>query len=581
MLRTFTTKPMNRPGKFPRKYMVEIIVVCAGVVLLFMVFALFSKGGPISTDVIGYADDSLNGLRFPTIVNRYFNLYLQAIFIKLSPNPLFGLQAYWAFLISVTCGLIYLGARIFTSHSQVLHGLLAVGLFLSIESITATAGMPLVDLAAMLMVLLFTALMLLSARRAHKSIVLIGLLGFVFYLTFRTKETSLPVALLFLGLGMTTEGSYNTRLLVKRLLYVLGGILVGIVFFILLNTLFLHDPLFGFRLSDIREYLQIYVSSVFGSEKSQEIDNWYTAYFSTSLLVPFILYLVSGAKAAREKESYPGTRLIWLVPLAIIVFVTIVIGNQWGFLPRFIFPALPFICLLAPQFLDLDLGAAGDRKKRIQAILVFLIGLSLIVILRLVFRIFVARLGWDIWSFLEVVLSPVLLSIMVALVFYWKQPSLEASFLIAVLIIALIASPLVKNAKTMLRDQPNYVTAKQLFYPFSAFHDQIQYTPQMRMYVSTSYWQPIGLSHLIKDRNEVSAIFNVYYGVDSSRNNFEISTGLYTMPQDLLSMNYSYALLSLKDWKAITQDQGVSAQLKDNYQVFQENMGLVVLLKLK
>lgn len=581
MLHAVLKKLMSKSGGIPRKYVVEIIVVCGGVILLFIVLALFARGGPLSTDIIGYADDSINGLRFPSIVNRYFNIYLQTIFIKLSPNPLLGLQSYWAFLISATCGLIYLGARIFSSHSQVLHGLLALGLFLSIESMSTTAGMPLVDHSAMLMVLLFTILMILSARQANKSIVLIGMLGFLFYLAFRTKETILPAGLLFFGLGMTTDGTYDTKLLVKRLLYVLLGVLAGIIFFIILNSIFLHDPLFGFRLSDIREYLQTYVGNVISSEKTQSVDNWYTAYFFTSLLVPFILYLVSGSKAAREKESFPGTRLIWLVPLAIIIFVTIAIGNEWGFLARFVYPALPLICFLAPQFLNLDLGAVDDKKKRIQAILVFLIALLLIAIIRYGLRILVPHLGWDIWPFLTVVFVPVLLSIIVALVFYWKQPSLENSFLIAALVIAIIAIPIVKNAKTVIRDQPNFITATQLFYPFSAFQNLIQYTPDMRMYVSTNYWQPFGLGHLVKDRNEISSLFNVYYGVGSTRNNFELSTGLDAVVHDLLSQRNTYALLSLKDWKAIIQDQSVSSQLDNYYQAFLESKRLLILLKLK
>jgi hypothetical protein len=570
---------MYKLTRTPIQHFVEIILSILGVVLFFLLLALLARGGPLSTDVIWYANVSLNGIKDPFILNRYFNVFLQAIFIKLAPSPLIGLQEYWAFLIALTCGLIYLAARIFSHRSQVLHALLAVALFLSIGSIADTAGMPLVDVAAMMMVMLFTSMFILSARRGHKSVRMLAVLGFLFYLGFKTKEATLPAGLLLFGLGMTVEQSFNWRLLFRRLLYVLIGFLIGMIFFVILNTIFLHDPLFGFRLSDIRAFINSYVSGEAGAQKFLGSDNWFTAFFFTSLLVPFILYLISAAKAARELESYPGMRLVWLVPLAVIIFVTISIGNSWGFNPRYIFPSLPFICFLAPQFLNLDLAATSGKKGQIWAILVFMIGLVLILLLRVVLRSLVPHLGWDNSSFLAVVFIPVLLSIILALAFYWKESSLSISLLITILVIAIITIPLVKNGKTMISDHPNLDSSQLLFYPFSAFSDQIHYSSNMQMYFSWGTWVAVGMGQFAKDRNEISSLFNIYFDVGSTKTNFALPTGAADIPHDLLSTGYTYALLSLKDWNSITKNQSITSQLEQKYKIFLENRNLVVLLQ--
>jgi hypothetical protein len=572
---------MNRLTRTPSRHLIEIILGLLAVLFIYLFLSFFARGGPLSTDVFWYANASINGIKDPFILNRYFNVILQAIFLRLASSPLAGLQYYWAFLIAVTCGLIYLAARIFSNRSQVLHGLLAVALFLSIKGIADTAGMPLVDIAAMMMVILITCVLIISARRSHESIWMLALLGFLFYLAFRTKETTLPATLLLLGLGMNMDKPFNWRLLFRKLLYVLIGFLIGIIFFIFLNAIFLHDPLFGFRLGDIQAFIRSYVSGIAGSQKLQGTDNWFTMVFFTGMLIPFVLYVISAAKVGRELESYPGMRMVWLVPLAVIIFVTITIGNEFGFTPRFIFPSLPVICLLAPQFLCLDMASASGKKEQRWAIVVFVVGLVLTLLLRVALRGLVPHLGWDIGSYLAVVFIPVLLSIILALAFYWRQPTLVVSLLITVLIIAIITIPLVQNGKIMIRDHPNLNSSQLLFYPFSAFPDQVHFSPDMQMYISPDTWVAVGMGQFAKDRLEISSLFNIYYDVDSVKTNFSLPTASMNIPTDLLSKNYSYALLSYKDWSNINQNQNITSQLEQKYQAVLENRNLVVLLKSK
>ncbi|HSB67234.1 MAG TPA: hypothetical protein VLD65_11695 [Anaerolineales bacterium] len=560
---------------------IEISLFILGVIGVYLLLANFAPGGPISTDVIGYMNVGLRGLATPPILNRYFHVFLQSIFLKGASSPLTGAQNYWAFLIAGTCGLVYLAARLFSRRGNVMHGLLALALFFSIHEIVVNAGIPLVDDTAMFMMMLFIVLIILSARRGHQSIVLVALLGFVLYLAFRTKETALIAGLAVFGLGMTEEKPFDWRLFLRRMSYVGLGVLVAVVFFILLNTIFLHKPLFGFRLSDLQEFFGVYVGNILWSPNITGYDNWFTAYLFTGLLIPFTLYIVSAMKAAREVESYPGMRLVWLIPLAVIAFVSMTVSKQWGFAPRYVIAILPFVAFLAPQFLNLDLGAGQNKTQRQRALVVFVTGVLIVVIARIAIRFIVPKIGWDIGLFLEIVFIPILLAIILALSFSWKMPSLLVSIVIAILILAIVSIPIVNNVKYAVRDHPNLHYSQELFYPFSAFPDQIHYTADMRMYVSLNIWNLMGMSAYVKDRNELSAVFNIYFNARSSIDNFTLTDGSTDIAQDLLSTNYNYALLSREDWQVATQEEGMASRLEQIYQVFQEDTQRVVLLKLK
>jgi hypothetical protein len=571
---------LDKLGQLSGRVALEISLFILGLIAIFLVLAKYAPGGPLSTDVLGYANLSLNGYRDPALLNRYFHIYFQSIFIKLAPSPLVGMQYFWAFLVAAICGLVYLAARTASKNSQVFHGLLAVGLFLAIEDFATTAGIALVDITAMFMMMAFMVIFIISARHAHAIPGLLILLGILLYLSFRTKETALWVGLPLFGLGSSFSQPYTWRLFFQRMGYVLAGVVIGLIAFIILNTVFLHDPWFGFRLSDIRIYLHSYVGNIFGYEKSPGNANWFTAYIFTGLLIPFSLFLLSAAKRTGEQESYPGMRLVWLIPLAVIVFVTITVNNQWSFIPRYIYTAIPFICFLAPQFLNLDLAAA-DKKQRLAAIVIFGVGLVLVSITRLAIRTFISGLGWDIWSFLVIIFIPILYSLALALSLYWKTPSLRVSTAIVVLVIGMITIPLQKNAKTIFIPRPNQAATRELFYPFSAFADQIRFSPEMQMYVSLDAWRAVGMASYCKDRDELSALFNLYFAAGTQRINFALVSDGQKYSSDLLSTSYEYALLSMGDWEKIQQDLASFSRVEQKYQVFQEDTHRLVFLELK
>ncbi len=567
-------------GKKTIPLLAESGSVILGVIVIYLFLYYFARGGPLSSDVTGYMNDSLNGTSNTFILNRYFNVFIQSIFLKSASTPLLGLQAYWSFLISMTCGLIYLSARLFSPRSGVFHGLFALLLFFSIKDIASTAGMPLVDISAMLMALLLVLIFILSARRNHQSSTLILLLGVLFYMALRTKETTLPVAILFFGLGMVKDKPFNWKTLFTKLRYVLLGMVCGMLLFVLMNAMFLHNPLFGFRLTDIQTFLSTYVTNLVGGAKPVSYDNWFNTYFFNTLLVPFVLYLVSALKTSRDQE-FPGSRLVWLIPLGLIIFPTITVGNQWGLNPRFVFPALPVICLLAPQSFDYDLRSIVDSRARKNAKLVVALGLIMIPIITLALRIIPPRIGWDVGSYKSVVYVPILIAIVLVLAFYFNKLSVVPSYIITGIVIASIISPIAGNIKLLIRDQPNRVASQKMFYPLSAFAHDIHFAPDMQMYISSKVWEAVGMGQFAKDRNEISALFNIYFDAGSNKGNFRLANTSTSVPADLLDSDYTYGLLSADEWTNIIRDDGIAYKLEQEYNVIQDSNHIVVLLEHK
>ena len=568
----------NHLGRnFKISRLVEIAIVFLGFIALFLWLAKFALGGPVSTDVIWYMNAGLNGIKDTFILNRYFHVFLQKLFLTTASTPLIGLQNYWSFLIAGTSLLIYLSARNLTAHNKPLHGFLAVILLFTTGIVADTAGLPLVDLTAMFMVLLFAAVYIASVRQRHKTKILLMFLGALFFLAFKTKETTLPIGVLFLGLFIDDDKTLHVNAFLHRIGYVIAGIFTGVVFFTVLNWILLGDPLFGFRPNEFTKFMGTYIPLTLQNEKYSGSGNWYISHMFTYLWIPFTLYLMSGIKPTYITLGNRGVRLVWLLPLLSIIMVTMSVGNLYGYMQRFIFPAIPIICLLGPQFLNFEFGGSSDRRQHIMAYSIFVVGLLAIGAIRILVKDSLQDKGWDVATYMTSVFIPLLFSAILAFVFLWRRLSVNISVLISVLIIAISAIPISHNIKQLVIAQPNRIFSEKLFHPFSAFADEISNTPDMKFYISRVW--PAEQSYYAKDRVEISSLFNVYFDTDSSKTNFIIPEEVSDIPADLRKSAYSYVLLRDEDWRAVLEEPGLEAFLEKDYRIFSDETGGLVLLK--
>ena len=156
--------------------------------------------------------------------------------------------------------------------------------------------------------------------------------------------------MLLVGFFLDEDFRWNWAGLWKLGKPLLIGAGIGIFIFMLLDGFILGDPFFAISPST---FGAIFTHYDFGSIFYNGPTNWYREYFLDDLLLPFLLFVISGVKLKDELDT--RRKLVWVYPLLMAAFVTVnMIKIPWGFIERFYFPALPVVAMLAPQFLRFE-----------------------------------------------------------------------------------------------------------------------------------------------------------------------------------------------------------------------------------
>ncbi|MCU0486776.1 MAG: hypothetical protein MUC85_11790 [Anaerolineales bacterium] len=396
----------------------ELILVILAFVGLWVTLAKVA-GGPIFSDELWYIQVGLNDISAFNVMNRYFHIYLQKLFMELAPSPLEGVRVYWGFLVAFTTALVYLAARLLSARNSILHGLLAVAVLASFHLLADYSGVTVVDIPAMALLALMLLLYVSAIRFPHTQPWILVLLGVLLFLSIKTKETLIVTGILFFGFGFNTQGGYSITKLFRAALRIGIGVGIGILVFILLNTLVLKDPLFGLLPGHFSAFANELRTT---AGLNPEIGDWYTAYLLPTLPVPFLLYFASGLKSSERFP--PAIRITWLIPLMLILFLSFsMIKGDWGIRARHLFPILPFFSVLAPQFLDVTLPAT--RRERTWFWLYAGLGAALIVVIHFGSKRLVYNMEGDITSFLAYVLFPIVFSLLLAVLMLIKRYSVH------------------------------------------------------------------------------------------------------------------------------------------------------------
>ncbi|MFW5713075.1 MAG: hypothetical protein ACOCYU_00205 [Brevefilum sp.] len=560
---------------------IEILIAFITSAIIGFMFATYAQGGPNSSDLTYYMNIGLNGLKETFVLNRYFHIFLQQIFIELASYPMEGYHMFWGFLMGLNTFMIFISARKALVKSNFLHGILAVLIFFSISIIGDISGVIVVDLTAMTMMTALLTVYILSANKEHANPWIIGSFGVLLFLAFKTKETTLPAWVLLIGMGWIDKESFKIKNFLKNMIWVAGGVLVGAVIFAILNWIFLEDPLFGFRPREWREFSQTYVSyssnvlATLNALGDGNLDNWYEGYWFEYTLMPFLFFLIGGVKLGR-KVSIPR-KVLWLVPLALIVFLIISINNRIGYLPRFGMPVLGILSILAPQFIDLRIPESKAARKKFFAFLAA--GLALVVGIRLVMQLVIPAQNYHLGSVVTLVYYPLLITLLLASLFMFRDNALWnlINFLI---LFSLVISPISSNYRLMFVQRPNQDIYEQVVFVFSEYEDIIDYEPDMRFYaVDTVFTKSV--LRIGKNIDELVALFNVYFDARATRENFVYAEEPQDVADDILAEEYDYVLMASENWRAVKRNGEKLNQVLERYQPHENSTGIFVMLTLR
>jgi hypothetical protein len=541
-------------------------------------------GGPLFSDEFYYLDASLNGYTSLQILFYYTHLYLQRFFMEVAKTPIAGAKYYWAFLITGTALMIYLASRLLTRRSSVLNALLGSGLFLSLPILAKYSGVPKNDFTAMFIVALISLVYLLAARNQFKSPVILGLLGFLFLLAFKSKETAVISGYIFLGFGFGSNGSFQLKLFWERLRFFLIGFAIGVVIFIFLNFLIVRDAFWGLRPSEFIGYFQV-ARNISGTMEASE--RFPTSYVIEFAILPLLFYLISPFKLAKVEFNIPQ-KLLWSYPLILIIILMVssIAGSGRGFYDRFYFPVLPILCIFGAQvILPAEPPLREDWRRIILfAILGVAIGAGSLILIQSV----IEGSKITLVQAVQLILLPIFLCLTL-LSLGWMQTVTARRLSLPVLFLsALLVPPIFANYHSIVIEQPINKRLSTVLYPFSAFNSEIQYSPDMVLYVSSSMYKEYQMLTLKKD--ELRSMFNVYFRANATVDNFilpidyDYAKGIlvYKDPLETIpALDYDLAFLTAHDWSQVQGVPELLAQITANFEVIPDDQQAFFLLKRK
>ena len=543
----------------------------AGIAFILLgIFLSRYAGGPVKSDEVMYINNGLMNVKDTFILNRYTHIYFQKLFMALASNPFSGVKNYWGFLIAGSAALTYLISRLSTRSGSVIHAGISTLLYLSIPLIVLNSGNTAVDIAAGFFLALTLFVYILYFRFEKRQAFLLSLFGFFFFLAFRTKETTLALAALLVGLVFNEEGKTDLRLFLRRMVYVLGGVLAGIILFAILNGIFLKDPWFGLRLSEYFKFKATYVDNNI-AEESKTIANWLTDYLFHGSLYIFLAYILSGVRVVDKQKI--SLRIPWLVPLAFVFILSAIIGfSKWGVVERHIFPALPLICAFAPQLIQHS--KVQNRKDLLKLVISVVIAVVLLVLGRYLFMKASTLGPYNYPEYLASSIYPITLLVLIGVVFFFQKFSFKTLFIPLLLFGIFIRYPLSLNATTFFNLQPNVSKMDERLQIFRAFEEQFQMRSAEKIIVfDGSLWRLNQSSRYA----EFIGLYNMYFDARLTTVNVEETNVLGVNPQTITEENPDFVVITVKEFEAEGLPEPVRTALTEDYNRYQNNGRLIYL----
>lgn len=554
--------------------------IIAGVVALGAGLWVFRYvGTSVNWDDLFYMNLSQYTTPQAWVLNRYGHIYLQKLFFWFAGDSILGGRVYWCFLFFGTCVLVYWCARMLAGKGGYIIGIIATLLFAAQPLFTRYVGCTLADFTVMFMIMLgtFVYLAFLDNKGKHRHLV-IAILGFIFFWTMKSKETGLCMAVLFFGLGGDTTGHWHIRRFVKDMGWICVGIFAGHVLLMVLDLAFMGDILFSVRPSNVRE---LFAHNLKEFKTSWPIMTWYTYLSLQPLLAPALLYLLIGCK--RNQMGFSRDKMIlWLIPLGMLFLIQViaVFRGHYHVDSRYFAAAIPGICVWAAQFFRFRLSGSLSFKKNRYSIARAPVALMLIVVAFIIVCVFMPKTA-DIaqstrvktsGQFYTNVIMPLSTTVLLIVASISRKRGLGALFLSSLCLLFILYSPLESNL-TSLKQRTVAQKSEWRFEPYRVFADQLSFDKDVKILVSKDVHKRSWM--LGRDVRSHCWMFNVFFNQESDYEQFIDGTW-----EDILKGDYTYAILTWRDWKGIGEKHSIENLKKDYTAKIDKRTQLILLKKI-
>lgn len=522
---------------FANIYLLELILLAAGSLFFIKLIIPLVQLDFYNFDVLLYIDTALFPDDLQFIMNRYMHIYLQKFFLEIISPSLRAVEIFWAFQIFGTACLVYINAKLLSSKNNFVHGIIAVLFFFVNREIFLRAGTPVADFTVMLWLALGITIYLLYERYQTKDPLFLIPLGMLQYFAFKSKESG--IVLIFVLLGALFIGQFSWRILLKRILWIGVGVLLGVFFMATLNYFILGEFFFGLRLSDF-ERLSSFVTNP--KYSSREGETWYFYIFNSQLLLPFIFGLLA---FARDEEKFNfAKRVLWLLPIGIILFLSVA-STSAAFPMRFryMYPVFAIIPLLGAQYFSFNLQKSWKKLLGLVAAG----GLFVLVLHIWIYPYFLdLPLAWRTWTFHPTVIISLGLSGIFILYIYKKWipiPHAMASIPFIILVMYFPYYYLSAELNNVME------ISNVAIEPFVQYYDYLDIQSDSQIFLSDKPYK--NYIHLGRSDGSMRRMINIYYDI-RMRNDNQIT---FSDDLNLLFDNdYDYGFMTVDEWEVFNQE---------------------------
>jgi len=557
-----------------------ILAPLFGVIAAFCTFPYV--GTAINWDDLLYMDMSIGTWPWTALLNRYGHIYLLKFFFFITGDCITAGKVYWCFMFFGTAVLVYWCAKILAGKRGYVVGIIAASLFLVQPLFVVREwGCPLADFTGMLLVSLaaFVYLAFLNRHHRYRHWIIMAL-GLIFFWAVKSKETSICVAVLFFGLGEDESGRRSIGRWVRDIGLVCLGILVGCVMLMMLDQAFLGDAFFSVRPSNITALLDKNIhrpsETLSRLARTREVISWYAGMAKDPWLIalfgPFVLYLLIGWKSV-SREFHIREKMVWLVPLVLLIFLTYARSSFWV-LPRYFAPVIPLVCVWAAQFFSFDVSGTMSVGKSSRPIPKALAAAGLVLLAFLVayvlmsfvpgiakfyrfttrYEVLRIRFKTDENVLYAVGIVPLVVTILLVTGTLFKKRGLLVLFISFVCLFLLLWQPFrfdfSKNGMEATTKKSEW-----RFLPYKVFKDDFRFDKNLKVLISENLFKRSWM--LGKSQHRQQNMFNVFFNKRYSIDHF-----IHGKWEDVLKGDYTYAILTWRDWNGIRKKYNVSSLLK-------------------
>jgi hypothetical protein len=89
------------------------------------------------------------------------------------------------------------------------------------------------------------------------------------------------------------------------------------------------------------------------------------------------------------------------------------------------------------------------------------------------------------------------------------------------------------------------------------------------------------LQMLSSDRNEFTAMFNIFFNGRASDKNFTLEMKPISISDDIAARRFDYVLITEKDWELVSANLDTKQKINQTYQQYPDPKNQVMLLKAK